>query len=41
MKNLGVEEMIETGDVYIANMTQRFWCENNKESFSIYEKLRS
>lgn len=36
-----LKNYIETGDVYIANMTQRFWCENNKESFSIYEKLRS
>lgn len=36
-----LKKYIEEGDVYIANMTQRFWCENNEESFSIYKKLRS
>ena len=36
-----LKDYIKSGDVYIANMTQRFWCENDEESFSIYKKLRS
>lgn len=36
-----LKDYIKSGDVYIANMTQRFWCENNDEAFSIYKKLRS
>ena len=36
-----LKDYIVTGDVYIANMTQRFWCYNNEESFKIYKKLRS
>ena len=36
-----LKDYIKSGDVYIANMTQRFWCENNEEAFSIYKKLRS
>lgn len=32
---------IRNGDVYIANMTRQVWCENDEESFSIYERLRS
>ena len=36
-----LKEYIVSGDVYIANMTQRFWCYNEEESFDIYKKLRS
>lgn len=36
-----LKDYIKSGDVYIANMTQRFWCENDEEAFSIYKKLRS
>jgi len=31
---------IRSGDVYIANMTRRIWCNNDEDSFKIYEKLR-
>lgn len=36
-----LKEYIVSGDVYIANMTQRFWCHNEDDSFNIYKKLRS
>ena len=36
-----LKKYIETGDVYIANMTQRFCCDNDEESINIYRKLRS
>lgn len=36
-----LKDYIRSGDVYIANMTQRFYCENEEDSFSIYKKLRS
>ena len=36
-----LKEYIVSGDVYIANMTQRFWCHNEDNSFNIYKKLRS
>lgn len=36
-----LKDYIVSGDVYIANMTQRFWCYNNDDSFNIYKKLRS
>lgn len=36
-----LKDYIVSGDVYIANMTQRFWCHNNDDSFNIYKKLRS
>lgn len=36
-----LKEYIVSGDVYIANMTQRFWCYNEDNSFNIYKKLRS
>lgn len=36
-----LKEYIVSGDVYIANMTQRFWCYNEENSFNIYKKLRS
>ncbi|MGL5085002.1 MAG: anthranilate synthase component I family protein, partial [Clostridium sp.] len=36
-----LKEYIVSGDVYIANMTQRFYCENTEDSFEIYKKLRS
>lgn len=35
-----MKDYIRSGDVYIANMTQRFWCDNNDDSFEIYLKLR-
>ncbi|MCR6515064.1 aminodeoxychorismate synthase component I [Clostridium sp. LY3-2] len=31
---------IENGDIYIANMTQRYYCTSNKDSFALYEDLR-
>lgn len=36
-----LKEYIRSGDVYIANMTRRIMCNNNEDSFYIYEKLRS
>lgn len=36
-----LKDYIVSGDVYIANMTQRFYTENNEDSFEIYKKLRS
>ena len=36
-----LKDYIRNGDVYIANMTRRIWCDNNEDSFKIYEKLRS
>ena len=36
-----MKNYISTGDMYIANMTQRFYCNNYEDSFYIYEKLRS
>ena len=36
-----LKDYIRSGDVYIANMTRRIWCENTSPSFKIYEKLRS
>lgn len=36
-----LKDYIRIGDVYIANMTRRIWCENESPSFEIYEKLRS
>ncbi|MGL5150826.1 MAG: chorismate-binding protein, partial [Clostridium sp.] len=36
-----VKEYIKSGDVYIANMTQRFKCKNNKKSIELYRKLRT
>lgn len=35
-----LKEYIRSGDVYIANMTQRFYCHNEEDSFTIYKKLR-
>ena len=35
-----LKEYIRNGDVYIANMTQRFYCHNEEDSFTIYKKLR-
>jgi para-aminobenzoate synthetase component I len=35
-----LRDYIRNGDVYIANITRRIWCDNNEESFKIYEKLR-
>ena len=36
-----IKDYIRNGDVYIANMTRRIWCNNNEDSFKIYEKLRN
>lgn len=36
-----IKDYIRSGDVYIANMTRRIWCNNNEDSFKIYEKLRT
>lgn len=36
-----LREYIRTGDVYIANMTQRFVCDSKQEPIEIYRKLRS
>lgn len=35
-----LKDYIRNGDVYIANMTRRIWCNNDEDSFKIYEKLR-
>lgn len=35
-----LKNYIRNGDVYIANMTRRIWCDNNEDSFKIYGKLR-
>lgn len=36
-----LKNYISNGDVYIANMTQRFCTENQEDSFEIYKKLRT
>lgn len=36
-----LKNYIVNGDIYIANMTQRFYTENEEESFEIYKKLRT
>ena len=36
-----LKDYIRNGDVYIANMTRRIWCDNKEDSFKIYEKLRN
>lgn len=36
-----MKEYIVNGDIYIANMTQRFYCKSLEDSFKIYSKLRS
>lgn len=36
-----LKKYIINGDVYIANMTQRFYTENNEKPFEIYKKLRT
>lgn len=38
---VAMKEYIKNGDIYIANMTQRFYCECTEEAFKIYSKLRS
>jgi len=35
-----LKNYIRNGDVYIANMTRRIWCDNNEDPFKIYGKLR-
>lgn len=36
-----LRDYIRNGDVYIANMTRRIWCNTTEDSFKIYEKLRA
>lgn len=36
-----VKEYIRSGDVYIANLTQRMWCHCEKDSFEIYKDIRT
>ena len=36
-----LKDYIVSGDVYIANMTQRFYTESTEDSFEIYKNLRS
>lgn len=36
-----LKEYIRSGDVYIANMTRRIWCNNNEKPYEIYRKLRN
>ncbi|AYE35365.1 aminodeoxychorismate synthase component I [Clostridium septicum] len=36
-----LKDYIISGDVYIANMTQRFFCDCNDDAFKIYKRLRS
>lgn len=36
-----LKSYIESGDVYIANLTQRFNCKTHKTSFDIYKELRT
>lgn len=36
-----LKDYIVCGDVYIANMTQRFYCESDDDSFEIYKRLRT
>ncbi|WP_195264206.1 MULTISPECIES: aminodeoxychorismate synthase component I [unclassified Clostridium] len=36
-----LKNYIVNGDVYIANMTQRFYTENEEDPFEIYKKLRT
>lgn len=35
-----VKEYIRSGDIYQANMTQRFKCETEEDSFALYKRLR-
>ena len=36
-----IKDYIRNGDVYIANMTRRIWCNNSEDSFEIYRQLRN
>ncbi|WP_297422936.1 aminodeoxychorismate synthase component I [Clostridium sp.] len=36
-----LKEYIVSGDVYIANMTRQICCNNDEDSFKIYERLRN
>jgi para-aminobenzoate synthetase component I len=36
-----LKDYIISGDVYIANLTQRFYTESKEDSFEIYKKLRT
>lgn len=35
-----LREYIKNGDVYIANLTQNFFCETNKDPYEVYKALR-
>lgn len=35
-----VRQYIKTGDVYITNLTQRFYCETKKDPYEVYKDLR-
>ena len=35
-----VRQYIRTGDVYITNLTQRFYCQTKKEPYEVYKDLR-
>jgi para-aminobenzoate synthetase component 1 len=35
-----VRQYIRNGDIYITNLTQRFFCETNKEPYDVYRDLR-
>ncbi len=35
-----VRKYIRNGDIYITNLTQRFFCETNKEPYDVYRDLR-
>lgn len=36
-----LKNYIKEGDIYITNMTQRFYCHNDENPFCIYSKLRN
>lgn len=35
-----VREYIRSGDIYIMNLTQRFWCNTNRSPYDVYRDLR-
>ncbi|WP_035790405.1 aminodeoxychorismate synthase component I [Clostridium beijerinckii] len=38
---VSLKEYIRSGDVYIANMTRRIWCNNSEKPYEIYRRLRN
>lgn len=36
-----VRDYIRNGDIYITNLTQRFWCHSNAEPYKVYKTLRN